>query len=81
MVERQEFPERSVGVLAKIEPEAGQWVVFLDVSFWNQNGAETPQSTVRSRIEVYPTLERAQMAANFIVLAATKDLKYPPPGS
>jgi hypothetical protein len=74
------FPERSVGVVAKIEPEAGHWVVFLDVSFWNEESADAPLETVRRRISTYATIERAQMAANFMVRAAARDLPHPPSG-
>jgi hypothetical protein len=42
MSETHGFPERSVGVVATIQPESGQWVVFLDVSFWNEDSADTP---------------------------------------
>jgi hypothetical protein len=79
--EQQGFPERSVGVVARIEPEGGQWVVFLDVSFWNEQATEAPLTTVRRRIAVYPTIERAQIAANFMVRAAARDLPHPPLGS
>ena len=75
------FPERSVGVTARIEPEAGHWVVFLDVAFWNEESADSPLRTVSRRITTYPTLERAKMAANFMVRAAARDLPQPPMGT
>jgi hypothetical protein len=75
------FPERSVGVTARIEPEAGHWVVFLDVSFWNEDSTDSPLNTVSRRITTYPTLERAKIAANFMVRAAARDLPHPPLGS
>jgi len=74
------YPERSVGVVAKIEPEAGQWVVYLDVSFWNENGEEAPLETIRHRISTYATRERAEVAAHFMVRAAARDLPHPPLG-
>jgi hypothetical protein len=81
VAEKDGFPERSVGVVARIEPESGHWVVYLDVSFWNEEAAEGPLDTVSRRIAVYPTRERAQIAANFMVRAAARDLPHPPLGS
>lgn len=74
------FPERSVGIVARIEPESGHWVVFLDITFWNENSVDAPLDTVSRRISTYPTRERAQMAANFMVRAAARDLPHPPTG-
>jgi len=81
VAERDGFPERSVGVVARIEPESGHWVVFLDVTFWNEEAADAPLNTVSRRIAVYPTIERARIAANFMVRAAARDLPYPPMGT
>jgi hypothetical protein len=51
------------------------------VSFWSEAATDVPLNTVRRRISVYPTLERAQLAANFMVRAAARDLPHPPLGS
>ncbi len=75
------FVERSVGVVATIEPESGHFVVYLEVSFWNEESADNPIQTVRKRINTYPTLERARIAANFMVRAAARDLPHPPLGT
>ncbi len=74
------FVEKSIGVVATIQPEAGQWTVFLDISFWNENSPDTPIKTVRKRISTYPTRERAEIAASFMVRAAARDLPHPPLG-
>jgi hypothetical protein len=81
MSEPGPFVAKSVGVVATIEPESGHWVVFLDVSFWNEHSVDTPISTVRRRINTYPTRERAQIAANFMVRAAARNLPHPPLGT
>ena len=75
------FVEKSIGVVARIEPEAGQWVVFLDVSFWREDSVDSPIETVRRRITTYPTRARAEMAANFMVRAAARNLPHPPLGT
>ena len=72
------FPERSVGIVARIEEESGQWVVFLDVTFWKEDAIDGPLETVQRRIAAYSTLKRAQVAANFMLRAAARDLPHPP---
>lgn len=72
--------ERSIGVVATIQPENGHWAVFLDISFWNENWADAPIQTVRKRITTYPTRVRAEIAASFMVRAAARDLPHPPLG-
>ena len=79
-VPKDSFPERSVGIVARIEEESGQWVVFLDVTFWKEHAIETPLETVHRRIASYPTPERARVAANFMLRAAARDLPHPPLG-
>ncbi len=74
------FVERSIGVVASIQPESGQWTVFLDISFWSEEAKDTPIKTVRRRITTYPTRSRAEIAASFIVRAAARDLPHPPLG-
>jgi hypothetical protein len=80
MADGDGFVERSVGVIAAIEPESGRWVVYLDVSFWDENSSDAPIKTVRRRITAYPTRARAEIAASFIVRAAARDLPHPPLG-
>jgi len=75
------FPERSVGIVARIEEESGQWVVFLDVTFWREEAIDAPLETVHRRIASYSTLDRARVAANFMLRAAARDLPHPPLGS
>jgi hypothetical protein len=74
------FPEKSIGVVARIEPENGQWVVYLDVSFWKEDAIDSPIETVQRRITTYPTRARAELAANFMVRAAARNLPHPPLG-
>jgi hypothetical protein len=74
------FPGKSIGVVARIEPEAGHWVVYLDVSFWNEDAVDSPIETVQRRITSYPTRARAEVAANLMVRAAARNLPHPPLG-
>lgn len=75
--------EAALGVVSRIEPERGQWVVFLDVSFWNaasdDNPSGNPIKIVRKRINTYPTHVRAELAASFMVRAAARYQTDPPP--
>ncbi len=80
MTNPEGFVDRSIGVVATIQPEGGQWTVFLDVSFWKEDSQEMPIETVRRRIATYPTRGRAEVAANLMVRAAARDLPHPPLG-
>jgi hypothetical protein len=80
MAEDDGFVERAIGVTAEVVAERGQWVVFLDVSFWKEDSSEEPIETVRRRINTYPTRDRAELAANFMVRAAARNLPHPPVG-
>ncbi len=75
------FAAKSIGVVARIEPESGHWAVFLDVSFWKEDAVDSPIETVCRRITTYPTKARAEMAANFMVRAAARNLPHPLLGS
>jgi hypothetical protein len=74
-------PEQALGVVSRIEKERGQWVVFLDVSFWNEESVDEPIKVVRRRISTYPTQQRAELAASFMVRAAARNQPFPLPGS
>ena len=81
MPEDSGFVEQALGVVSRIEPERGQWVVFLDFSFWNDDSADNPIKIVRRRITTYPTKARAEIAASFMVRAAARYQPHPPLGS
>lgn len=80
MPDESAFPDRALGVRATLEPERGRWVVYLDVSFWNEGSEDQPIKTVRRRIETYATKERAELAASFMVRAAAREQAHPPLG-
>ncbi len=74
------FVEHALGVVSRIEPERGQWVVFLEVSFWNGESEDNPIKVVQRRISSYPTQARAELAASFMVRAAARNQPHPPLG-
>lgn len=83
MPDESGYAERALGVAATIEPERGHWVVYLDVSFWKDEaneGEDQPIRTVRRRISTYPTRQRAELAASFMVRAAAREQPHPPFG-
>jgi hypothetical protein len=80
MPEPSGYPERALGIVSHIEKERGQWVVFLDVSFWNAESSDQPINVVRRRINTYPTQQRAELAASFMVRAAARNQSHPPLG-
>lgn len=73
-------PLRSAGVplvqaldaRTEVVRERGQWVVYLEVQFWNE--------TRRFYIETYRSERRAQIAAEMIRRYADQDLPFPPTG-
>lgn len=74
------FPtENAVWVETTVEEEKGQWVVYLEVGFWEPNELDNVQ-TVRHRIQAYPKKRLAEIAAHWIERAANKDLPNPPLG-
>lgn len=70
------FPGDAVSVRAIIEPEKGRWVLTLEVLMV----PDRPDYIVRHRIADYPTRQRAEVAAKWIVTAADRNLPHPPLG-
>lgn len=70
------FPADAISARAIIEPECGRWVLTLEVLMV----PDTPDHIVRHRIADYPTRERAEVAAKWIVTAADRNLPHPPLG-
>ena len=70
---------RAVGCNTLIEQENGRWVVYLEVGFWNAGG-ETPISVNRSRINDYPTLRDAEVAASWIQRSSNRNVTRPVEG-
>lgn len=52
--------------------ERGEWVVMLDVFYWDE--------VVRHRIQSYPTRRQAEIAAQWIERGARRDLSGGPTG-
>jgi hypothetical protein len=66
----------AVGIKAHIEEEKGRWVVYLDISFWRENGSydeHNPLESVRKRIRDYPTKRDAEVAAHWIERTADRN--------
>lgn len=53
--------------------ERGEWVVMLDVFYWDE--------VIRHRIQTYPTRRQAEIAAQWIERGARRDLGGGPTGS
>jgi hypothetical protein len=70
------FPGDAISARAIIEQEKGRWVVTLEVLMM----PDRPDHVVRHRIADYPTRERAEVAAKWMVTAANRDLPHPPLG-
>lgn len=66
------FQHEALSAQTSVEYERGQWVVYLEVIFWDE--------TRRHRIEAYRTERKAQIAADWIRRAAQRDLPHPPTG-
>ena len=66
------FHDEALAVDTFVVVERGQWVVYMDVIFWDE--------TVRHRIQVYPTQRQAELAATWMKRAARRDLRQPPTG-
>ena len=78
--------DNAVLVETTIEEEKGQWVVYLEVVFWETEAAlpaddmEEPLQSVRHRIQAYRSRRRAEIAAHWIKRGAQRDLRNPPMG-
>lgn len=66
------FDDEALAVDTYVAYERGQWVVYLDVIFWNE--------TVHHRIQAYPNKRLAEIAADWIKRAARRDRAQPPLG-
>lgn len=73
---RRPFAGDAISVRAIIEPEQGRWVLTLEVLMV----PDRPDYLVRHRIADYPTRERAEVAAKWMVSAADRNLPHPPLG-
>jgi hypothetical protein len=76
MVERRLPRGDAISVRAIIESEKGRWVLTLEVLMV----PDRPDYLVRHRIADYPTRERAEVAAKWMVSAADRTLPHPPLG-
>ena len=66
------FERNAIRAYARIERDAGMWVVYLDVLFTD--------GIAKRRIAAYPSREKAEMAAKWMERAADRDLEGPPGG-
>jgi hypothetical protein len=66
------FTHEALAAQTFVEYERGQWVVYLEVIFWD--------ITCRHRIEAYRTERQARVAAEWIRRGAQRDLPCPPDG-
>ncbi|MEM9037458.1 MAG: hypothetical protein AAGA99_07250 [Actinomycetota bacterium] len=57
----------AIAVDTSVEPESGQWAVWITVVF--------PDEAVRKRINVYRTRRHAEIAAGWIKRAAQRDIR------
>lgn len=74
------FPDQALGVASRIELERGRWVVYLDVTMWDEGGQSDPLQVVRRRIADYSTQSQAKVAAKWMERVAERDLPRPPLG-
>lgn len=63
--------DNALKVEAKVEPEKGRWAVYLEVTFW-QNEGESPLEVRRHRIQDYPTLAQAEVAGRWMARGADR---------
>ncbi|NOK80946.1 MAG: hypothetical protein GFH27_549287n27 [Chloroflexi bacterium AL-W] len=66
------YPDQALDVTTSVEYERGQWVVYLEVMFWD--------AIRRFRIEAYRTERLAHIAAEYMRRYADVDRKFPPMG-
>ena len=66
------YPDQALDVTTSVEYERGQWVVYMEVMFWDE--------TRRFRVEAYRTERRARIAAEYMRRYADVDRKLPPMG-
>lgn len=80
MSEQRGFPDQALGVASRIELEKGRWVVYLDVTIWDEASRSNPLQVIRRRIADYSTPSQAEVAAKWMERAAERDLPHPPLG-
>jgi hypothetical protein len=73
-VSNHPFPDQAIAVRAIIEQHDGRWVVLLQVTMI----PDRDDYIVTHRIADYPTQRHAEIAARWIVGAASRDLPRPP---
>jgi hypothetical protein len=66
------FEREALSAHTFVERERGQWVVYLEVLFWDQ--------TCRHRIATYRTERQARVAADWIRRGAQRELPRAPDG-
>jgi hypothetical protein len=66
------FSDHALDVQTLVEYERGQWVVYIEVLFWDE--------TRRHRIQAYRTERLARIAADWIKRGAQRELPRPPDG-
>jgi hypothetical protein len=64
------FTAEGLAVTAEVVPERGRWVVYLEITFWDE--------IKRYRIQSYPSERYANIAADLMRRFADRDLSYPP---
>lgn len=66
------FGDEALAVQTFVEHERGQWVVYIEVTFWDE--------VRRHRIQAYRSERLANIAAEWIGRGAQRDLPRPPSG-
>ncbi|MEM9554054.1 MAG: hypothetical protein AAGC60_07330 [Acidobacteriota bacterium] len=85
------FPGRGLGVQSYVVEEKGRWVVYLDVAMADREASTTTEGdaqgdsvpafqVVRRRIRDFSSEAEARVAARFMSLGASRDLRRPPSG-
>ena len=67
------FPDQALAARSIIEAESGRWVVYLEATII----PDREGYIVRHRIADYPSQRHAEIAARWIVGAASRDLPRP----
>ena len=73
------FSSNATWVETTVVEEKGQWVVYLEVGFW-EPGATPPLHSIRHRIQTYTTRRKAEIAAQLLKRNVDRDLPSPPTG-
>jgi hypothetical protein len=70
------FPDAALHVRSIVREEQRRWVLYLEFTMM----PDTPDHVVTHRIADYPTQRHADLAAQWMVRAAERDLPHPPLG-